>query len=350
MLFSILPALLVLLYAWRSAVKDARRLRSGFALVIGALMLSSVLLEVIFSLLDPIKVPMKTEVYFFIGMFGLILLTVVFLIGALLINGIVMLQRERRSLANMLSLLVGILLAALLVLAVLTATTQSVTGLFILFFGGFPIVLVAFSFTTFLIWSWVYARIARKRASTADAVIVLGSGLKGDTVPPLLAGRIRHGVKVLQRARTSNPVAPIVFSGGKGNDETRAEGVAMEAYAREQYPDLDGTIVEDKSRTTEQNLKFTRVILESRGVTGKVAVVTSDYHAFRAATLMRRLEIDGDALGAPTAVYYRPSASLREFLAVARDHFVLSAVLFGLSLVPALVALWFTVMRMIEGT
>jgi uncharacterized SAM-binding protein YcdF (DUF218 family) len=71
----------------------------------------------------------------------------------------------------------------------------------------------------------------------------------------------------------------------------------------------------------------------------KVAVVTSNFHAFRAALLMRRAGLPGYTIGAPTAGYYWPSASIREYVAILRDHPVLNAFGIGLSLGPLLVFL-----------
>jgi uncharacterized SAM-binding protein YcdF (DUF218 family) len=48
---------------------------------------------------------------------------------------------------------------------------------------------------------------------------------------------------------------------------------------------------------------------------------------FRAALLARRLGIDAQAVGAPTAGYYWPSAVLREFVALLREYRVVNAVL-----------------------
>ena len=44
--------------------------------------------------------------------------------------------------------------------------------------------------------------------------------------------------------------------------------------------------------------------------------MTSDFHAFRAALLARRLGVKGQVTGARVAGYYRPNAALREFTAV----------------------------------
>jgi uncharacterized SAM-binding protein YcdF (DUF218 family) len=45
--------------------------------------------------------------------------------------------------------------------------------------------------------------------------------------------------------------------------------------------------------------------------------VTSDYHVLRAAMLARRVGLPAGATGAKTARYFLPSATLREFAAVA---------------------------------
>ena len=65
-----------------------------------------------------------------------------------------------------------------------------------------------------------------------------------------------------------------------------------------------------------------------------MAVVTNDYHSFRSAMLMRRIGIPGFVLGSRTADYYWPSASIREYVAILRDHvwFVTAGV--GLLAVP----------------
>jgi uncharacterized SAM-binding protein YcdF (DUF218 family) len=48
----------------------------------------------------------------------------------------------------------------------------------------------------------------------------------------------------------------------------------------------------------------------------RCTIVTSDFHAFRAAMIARRLGIRGQVTGARVAGYYRPSGMLREFAAV----------------------------------
>lgn len=96
----------------------------------------------------------------------------------------------------------------------------------------------------------------------------------------------------------------------------------------------DRLLLEDRSRNTEQNLDYSTALLAERGIQGPIAAVTNNFHAFRAALLMRRLGIAGYSVGSPTARYYWPSAVIREFIAVLRDHLALNAILVGLSCLP----------------
>ncbi len=99
----------------------------------------------------------------------------------------------------------------------------------------------------------------------------------------------------------------------------------------------DRIVIENRSRNTEENLTYSAELLRERGVRGPIAAVTNDFHAFRAALLMRRLGIAGYSIGAPTARYYWTSAVIREFVAVLRDHLVLNAIMLSLLTAPLVV-------------
>ena len=90
----------------------------------------------------------------------------------------------------------------------------------------------------------------------------------------------------------------------------------MAAYLTARGVPADRLLLEDKSRTTEENLLFSKAIMDEIRPGARVTVVTSDFHAFRAALLARRLGLRGQVTGARVAGYYRPSAMLREFAAV----------------------------------
>lgn len=174
------------------------------------------------------------------------------------------------------------------------------------------------------------------RGGPVVAIVVLGSGLIRGKVPPLLSARLDRGRQLRDRLMVASPPL-MITSGGQGPDEPVAEGEAMADYLIDKGVPEESIVVENRSRNTEQNLRYSAELLKQRGVSGPVAAVSNDFHAFRAALLMRRLHIPGYALGAPTARYYWPTAVIREFVAVLRDNLVLNAVLLCLSCVPLLV-------------
>lgn len=242
------------------------------------------------------------------------------LIGFLLWAGITTVRRESRSLANMLSLTAGIML--LFLPATLTflepaAVTRNDLAYHLQYGIHLGLVLlvtyVACCFAIFAIASVAYR--FRKQRQGATAIIVLGSGLVGGEVPPLLADRLQRGMKA-QRRDHGNPL--IITSGGQGDDEARSEGSAMREYLIDQGMDPKLVAAEEQSTTTEENLTYSQYMLPDN--TAPVTVVTSNYHVFRAALLTRALGMRAQVLGASTAWYYLPGAVIREFAAVMRDH------------------------------
>lgn len=329
-----MPGLLTLVFAVAGLVlarRDPRRLLPGVLLCLAAMALVAWVVGSVLEL-GAILAGLDDGTRNLVG--GLLMLAVPLVAGvalgvALVMNGVTMRRRERRSLANRLSLLVGISMLGVIavgVLAVLMGWLQLAAALLLLVA---PVAYIGSAFAAFLGWSLVYARLAR-RAATPAAVVVLGSGLVGGRVPPLLAQRVALGVEVQRKQLT--PV--LVLSGGQGADEPRSEGEAMAEYARALGAPSDRMLVETKSTTTEANLSLSRKLLAESGVVGPVLAVSNDYHAFRAATLLRKLGITGHAIGARTARYYLPSALLREFIALLRDHRVLNVTALGILMLP----------------
>lgn len=242
-----------------------------------------------------------------LGLLGVVAVLVALVLPtALIANGVRMWQREGRSAGNLLSLGLGAGLVTLEALAfaplgrwgsALVAVAAVLAG----YFG--------FLFLSLLVYSVVYSRIGRRGGF--DAIIVLGCGLDGERVPPLLAGRLDRAIRL--HAREATPPL-LVVSGGRGPGETVTEAEAMEAYLRDRGVPDDRIRREDQARTTEENLRFSAELLPADA--RRVVAVTSNYHVFRTAVECRRLGLPFHATGSPTARYFLPSALLREFAAL----------------------------------
>lgn len=171
-------------------------------------------------------------------------------------------------------------------------------------------VCVIFTFQSFLILYGTTDTVT----GNEDAVIVLGSGIRGERISQGLKSRLDTAIE----CHRQNPDAIIIVSGGQGEQETITEALAMERYLLEQGVPEASIIKEESARSTFENFKFSREILESRfGSEYSVAFVSNDYHIYRASRLAKLNGFENTTHAHSNTKWYTimPS-SLREILAV----------------------------------
>jgi uncharacterized SAM-binding protein YcdF (DUF218 family) len=305
------------LYTWSSRA-EPRRWRNGVYLLAVTWAVVAAGLRAIDTLLD--SVAWNDDLLELLLPWALAVL-----IGAVLIaNGVRMLTREGRTLGNLLSFVLGLAMAGGTFLGLGLFLTGSqlgagstplvVLGLVVLLLPGYP----ALVMLSYLLYCLGY--LLRRARPARTAIVVLGSGLVDGQVPTLLANRLDAAMAVrrAEEARGNRPL--LVPTGGQGEDEPTSEGAAMTAYLVEHGLDPADVLTEERAATTEENVALSRRLLGSRGIEGPVRVVTSSYHVGRAALITRRLGVDADVTGAPTAWYFLPSAFIREVAAAVRYH------------------------------
>lgn len=242
----------------------------------------------------------------------------------LIFNGLEMLRRESRSLGNLLSFITGLAIIALDIWFVVSVGTGNSLLLTVLGLGVITAGYVGFFSASILLYSGLYSIMLR--GTQYSALIVLGARVIDGRVSKLLANRLDRGARVYttQRAKPT-----VVVSGGQGADEVTSEAEAMRTYLVHIGIPETAILTEDKSTTTEENLRYSAELLARNNTGGTVAAVTNNYHAFRAAVIARRLGLPFEAIGAPTASYYLPSAFLRECVALLRENKVAHALICG---------------------
>ena len=117
-----------------------------------------------------------------------------------------------------------------------------------------------------------------------DAVIVLGAGIRGDRVTPTLKYRLDKAIEYHRK----NPNAIIVVSGGQGFQEIVTEAYAMEKYLLENGIDKDKIIKEEKATSTNENMRFSKEILD--GYFGReyaTVVITNNFHIYRGVSIAK---------------------------------------------------------------
>ena len=136
-------------------------------------------------------------------------------------------------------------------------------------------------------------------------------------MPPLLASRLDRALQVSAEEALQGRRPMFVVSGGRGSDEPRAEAEAMAEYLTSRGVPDERIIVEDRSRSTRENLVNSTRLLRERGIGGPMLAVTSSYHTTRTDVLAADLRLDDVFVtGAHTAWYYAPGAYLREYIGV----------------------------------
>lgn len=330
------PVLVLLVMAGFLFWRDPRRLSIGIILLTAVTLAA---MDTLAALIDHFSDPIdhSTDAFILLGVFAVVVLTTLVLAAYLIVNGVVMVWREGRRLAHLLSLLLGLAIVGYMGLAFVAVFLQWVVLALALVLVGLPVMYLTFVFTAFVLYGWLYGRLAPHLVRDAHAVIVLGAGLRGDRVTPLLASRLRRGVDVFRRGEARGQPVVIVPSGGQGPGETTSEAAAMASWlTTEGVPEAD-ILPEDRSTTTDENIAYSLALLTRHGIARPYVVVTNSFHAFRAAMLMRRHGMPGQALGSATARYFVPSATIREFLAVLRDFRWVNGAILVLASVPLVV-------------
>lgn len=313
-MLAFVPAALFLLLFGVSVREDRRRFRNAVYLGLTFIFTSVGLLSQITFLPHPLATALVALVLL-VPVVGTLALGV-FLIG----NGLTMVRKEGRSPGNLLSFGAGVGIFLLAAFVLVTANTGPPALDAVLVGVVLLVAYVSFLFLCFLAYAYLYGRI--KVRGDVDYVVMLGSGLVGgDRVPPLLASRLRKGRQIHDAQIARGGRVPLLLtSGGKGTDEKLAEARAMADWLIAEGVPAEHLRLEDRSRTTEENLQFCRTVMETGDPSYRCVVVTNNFHAFRAAMMARKAGVNGQVLGSPTARYFWPSATIREFAAVFWEH------------------------------
>jgi uncharacterized SAM-binding protein YcdF (DUF218 family) len=120
----------------------------------------------------------------------------------------------------------------------------------------------------------------------ADAGIVLGAALWNDVPSPALKERLDLALQ-LYKAGT---VDKLILSGGldaNGSLKTEAEG--MRDYLIAKGISTDKLLLENKSTSTYENLKFSKSIAKQNNLDDLI-IITHDYHAARSKEIAKKLD------------------------------------------------------------
>jgi uncharacterized SAM-binding protein YcdF (DUF218 family) len=145
-------------------------------------------------------------------------------------------------------------------------------------------------------------------------VIVLGSKVSG-TVP---SADLRVRLDTAAGYLKANPQAKCIVSGGKGVGELATEASVMKGYLTEQEIDPSRIVMEDRSKTTQDNLSYSLTVIRNNKWSEDLAIVTDEYHQYRAGRIAQSLGMKPYAVCAETPWYIFSACWARELLALTK--------------------------------
>ena len=248
----------------------------------------------------------------------LIVMLFLFMVPILLIvNGIQMIRRESLCLAHILSLALGIIVG---IGEIATVVYVFHVSEFIsigkadrwMLFISFTVFYFSFLMLSFVVYT-VFMQIMPHRMNF-NYVVIHGCGLAGgERLTKLLSNRVDKAVDIYRKCK----IKPIIIpSGGQGSDEKLSEAEAMKKYLLSHGIPEEDIIPEDSSATTRENLTNSKAIIDAGTGGKKTALVSSNYHIYRCLRLAREVGLKCTGIGADVALYFWPSALIREFIAI----------------------------------
>ena len=177
---------------------------------------------------------------------------------------------------------------------------------------GILVLVLSVAFALFVIWFCRLRLAYRMHPTMADdaALIVLGGAIRKGRPALTLSRRLDTAARLWHDC----PQRTIVVTGGPIPSGTDTEADAMARYLREQRVPASSILRERAARNTRENIEFACALLNERGHTSQICVVSSDYHLWRALREARRVGQQLTPVAAPTPAASVPQQWSREVL------------------------------------
>lgn len=160
--------------------------------------------------------------------------------------------------------------------------------------------------TSFMIYA------ANKQPPEDSTVIVLGCRVYDERPSRMLKERLNASLEYLK----CNPEAVCIVSGGRGRGENISEAECMYRYLSENGISPERIYKEDSSGSTKENINNSFEIIEKYGLSKNAAIVTSEFHEYRASCIVKEYTADYGAVSAKTKWYLFPAYYIRELYGI----------------------------------
>ncbi len=143
-------------------------------------------------------------------------------------------------------------------------------------------------------------------------VVILGCRVYGENPSLSLVERLDAAYEYL----VEKEEAVCILSGGQGDGETISEAECMYRYLIAKGIEPERLYKEENSTNTRENLLYSKELIEQYGLYPKIAIVTSEYHQYRAGQIAKSLDLEYGAVSGHTVFWLFPTYYVRELYAI----------------------------------
>ena len=149
-------------------------------------------------------------------------------------------------------------------------------------------------------------------------LVVLGCQVRGETPSLMMVERLRAAKDYLD----TYPDAVCVVSGGMGEGEDISEAEAMKRWLVENGISAERIYKEERSTSTDENIRFSKEIMDAEGLGDSISIATNEFHEYRAGRLADKYGLKHGAIPAKTAWWLLPTYYVREMYAILAENIV----------------------------
>lgn len=175
-------------------------------------------------------------------------------------------------------------------------------------------VFVAGCILFFSICSMIVRGMMWKGSEDLDYVVVLGAQVKKEAPSRALRKRLEKALEYAEE----NENTILILSGGQGSGEDISEAECMRRYLTEHGISRERLILEDRSTTTMENLKFSNELTDCANA--RTGILSNNFHVYRAVRLAEKQGYENaEGIAAKSDVFMQAHYVVREVFALIKE-------------------------------
>lgn len=152
----------------------------------------------------------------------------------------------------------------------------------------------------------------KKTPAQNATAVVLGCRVYGERASLSMVERLEAAYTYL----IEHPETTCVVSGGQGSGENISEAECMKRWLINKGIAEERIYKEEQSTSTAENIAFSKEVIYENGLNEEIAIVTSEYHMYRAGMLAKQQDLTYGAVAGKTARWLLPTFYVRELYAI----------------------------------